>query len=118
LEFPFTLGYGCLTKYHCIINSYHYCSRGQFTLGVRANVQPKSSIPIGAKVEISPKGFTLGVKAELQKNLFNVTPKLLINAEIYGLVLVPRVDKGYHQICKVNLQPLGPMFQHLLALPW
>jgi muramoyltetrapeptide carboxypeptidase LdcA involved in peptidoglycan recycling len=28
-----------------------------FTLGVRANVQPKSSIPIGANVEISPKGF-------------------------------------------------------------
>jgi hypothetical protein len=25
---------------------------------------PKSSIPIGAKVEISPNGFTLGVKAE------------------------------------------------------
>jgi hypothetical protein len=38
-----------------------------FTLGVRANVQPKSSIPIGAKVEISPKGFTLGVKAEIEK---------------------------------------------------
>jgi hypothetical protein len=35
-----------------------------FTLGVRANVQPKSSILIGAKVEISPKGFTLGVKLE------------------------------------------------------
>jgi len=37
-----------------------------FTLGVRVNVQPKSSIPIGAKVEILPPpltGFTLGVKA-------------------------------------------------------
>jgi hypothetical protein len=43
----------------------------------RADVQPKSSIPIGAKVEISPKGraFTLGVKAELEKNLFNL-PKV------------------------------------------
>jgi hypothetical protein len=38
-----------------------------FILGVRADVQPKSSIPIGAKVEISPKGFTLGVKAEIKK---------------------------------------------------
>jgi hypothetical protein len=27
-----------------------------FTLGVKANVQLKSSIPIGAKVEIGPKG--------------------------------------------------------------
>jgi hypothetical protein len=32
-----------------------------------ANVQPKSSIPIGEKVEISPKGFTLAVKAEIEK---------------------------------------------------
>jgi hypothetical protein len=31
------------------------------------NVQLKSSIPIGAKVEISPKGFTLGVNAEIEK---------------------------------------------------
>jgi hypothetical protein len=38
-----------------------------FTLGVRANVEPKSSIPIGANVEISPKGFTLGVKVEIAK---------------------------------------------------
>jgi hypothetical protein len=33
-----------------------------FTLGIKANVQLKSSIPIGAKVEISPNGFTLWVK--------------------------------------------------------
>jgi hypothetical protein len=37
-----------------------------FTLGVRANGQPKSSIPIGAKVEISPKGFTLKIKANIE----------------------------------------------------
>jgi hypothetical protein len=49
-------------------------NQASFTLGVRANVQPKSSIPIGAKVEISPKGFTLGVKAEIKKN-FSVCPK-------------------------------------------
>jgi len=30
----------------------------RFTLGVRANVQPKSRILIGVKVEISPKGLT------------------------------------------------------------
>jgi hypothetical protein len=32
--------------------------KARFTLGVRANVQPKSSNPIGVKVEISPKGLT------------------------------------------------------------
>jgi hypothetical protein len=44
------------------------------TLSVKANVQLKSSIPIGAKVEISPKGSMLGVKAEIEKNIFNLPP--------------------------------------------
>jgi len=45
-------------------------------------VQLKSSIPIGAKVEISPKGFTLGVKAEILYiyiyiyNFFNYLKKI------------------------------------------
>jgi hypothetical protein len=34
---------------------------------VKANVQLKSNIPIGAKVEISAKGLTIGVKAEIEK---------------------------------------------------
>ncbi len=88
-------------------------SKAPFTLGVRANVQPISSIPNGAKVEISPQGFTLEVKAEIEKNI-SICPKLLINAELYGLALAPRLKKGYHPIWKANLQPLGPMFQHLL----
>jgi predicted thioesterase len=33
----------------------HDFNKARFTLGVRANVQHKSSIPIGAKVEINPK---------------------------------------------------------------
>jgi hypothetical protein len=43
----------------------YYVSLAHFTLEVKANVQLKSSIPIGAKVEISLKGFTLKVKAEI-----------------------------------------------------
>jgi hypothetical protein len=49
-------------------------NQARFRLGVRANVQPKSRIPIGAQVEISPKGFTLGVKSEIEKN-FSICPK-------------------------------------------
>jgi len=41
--------------------------KAHFTQGVKANVQLKSSIPIGAKFEISPKGLTIGVKAEIEK---------------------------------------------------
>jgi hypothetical protein len=70
---------------------------------------------IGAKVEISPKGFTLGVKAKREKN-FSICLKLLKNAELYGLVLDPRLKKGYHQIWEANLQPPGPMFQHFSKL--
>jgi hypothetical protein len=32
-------------------------NKAHFTLGVTADVEPKSSIPIGAKVEISPQGL-------------------------------------------------------------
>jgi hypothetical protein len=39
-----------------------------------ADVRPKSNILIGAKVEISPKGFTLGVKAKIGKNSFQFAP--------------------------------------------
>jgi hypothetical protein len=42
-------------------------------LVVKADVQPKSNIPIG----VNPKGFTLGVKAEIEKKLFSICPKLL-----------------------------------------
>jgi hypothetical protein len=31
--------------------------KAHFTLGVKANVQPKSNIPIGAKVDIDPQGL-------------------------------------------------------------
>jgi hypothetical protein len=61
---------------------------------------------------MSPKGFTLRVKADIEKKN-SICPKLLINAEHYGLVSAPRLKKGYHQIWEANLQPLRPMFQHL-----
>jgi hypothetical protein len=35
-------------------------------------IRTHSSIPIGAKLEISPKGFTLGLKAEIKKKHFNL----------------------------------------------
>jgi hypothetical protein len=67
------------------------------------------------KLKTAPKGFTLGVKAEIEKKHFSICPKLLINAELLmALYWPPRLKKGYNQIWKVNLQLLGPMFQHLL----
>jgi hypothetical protein len=59
--------------------------------------------------------FTLGVKGEIEK-IFSICPKLLINAELYGLLLALGVTKkkGYHRIWEANLQLLGPMFQYLL----
>ncbi len=74
-------------------------------LGFRPKVQLKSSIPTGAKVEMSHKGFTLRVEVEIEK-IFSICPKLLVNSELYGLVLAPRLKKEYHPIWEVNLQPL------------
>jgi len=54
-------------------------------------------------------GFTLGVKVEIEKKLVDL-PQVLLNAELYGLVLARRLKKGYHQIWQPNLQSLGSMF--------
>jgi hypothetical protein len=48
-----------------------------------------------AKVEMSHKGFGLGAKTE-REIFFSICPKLLINSELYGIVLGPRLKKGYH----------------------
>jgi hypothetical protein len=45
------------------------------------------------KLEISPMGFTRGVKTEIEKIIFSICPKLLVNAELYGLVLAPKTGK-------------------------
>jgi hypothetical protein len=63
----------------------------------------------------APKGLTLGVKVEIEK-IFPICPKILINVELYGLVLAPRLEKkDTIQFGKPICKPLGPMFQHLLA---
>jgi len=67
---------------------------------------PNQAFLLVQKVEISPNGFTLRVKGELEK-IFLICPKLLINAELYGLVLAPRLEKGYHQIWEANFATLG-----------
>ncbi len=84
-------------RYDCV-------SKARFTLGVRANVQPKSSIPIGAKSWNWPQGLYTRSQAWNRKKDFNL-PQVLTNAELYGLELAPRLEKGYHQIWEANLQP-------------
>jgi hypothetical protein len=67
------------------------------------------------KLKSAPKGFTLGVKAEIEKNLFNLPQVILINAELYGLVNQPKAKKkDTNKFGKPIWKPLGPMFQHLL----
>jgi hypothetical protein len=84
----------------------HAKTKAHFTLGVKANVQLKSSIPIGAKVEISPKGFQLGVKAEIEK-IFSICPKLVINAEFYGLLLATKAEKRIPSNLRSQFATLG-----------
>jgi hypothetical protein len=45
------------------------------------------------KLKSAPKRFTLGIKAEIEKKHFNL-PQVLKNAELYGLVLAPRLKQG------------------------
>jgi hypothetical protein len=48
---------------------------------------------IGAKVEISPKGFTLAVKAELQKKNFNM-PEVTDKCWTLYPCIGPKAGKG------------------------
>jgi hypothetical protein len=51
---------------------------------------PNPAFLLVQKLKSAPTGFTLGVKAATEKNL---APKqVLINAELYGLLLAPRLD--------------------------
>jgi hypothetical protein len=78
------------------------------------------AFPIGAKVENQPQGLYtrsqgFNNRKKKKKTFQSVCPKLLINAELYGLCIGPKADqkkKGYHHgIWEANLQPFGPMFQ-------
>jgi hypothetical protein len=44
------------------------------------------------KFKFSPKGFTLGVKAEIEK-IFSICPKLLISAELLWPCIGPKAEK-------------------------
>jgi hypothetical protein len=89
----------CITWYLVKYGMHHY---GLFYIRNQDHVQPKSIIPIGAKIKIKPKGFTQEVKAKREKNIL-IYPMLLINVELYCLVLAPRLIKGYHQTWEANL---------------
>ncbi len=65
------------------------------------------------KLKSAPRALYQESRLKQEKN-FSICPKLVINAERYGLILAPRLKKGYHQIWEANLQPLRPMLQHLL----
>jgi hypothetical protein len=56
-----------------------------------------------AKVEISPKGFTLGVEAEIEK-IFSIYPKITNKCWTLWPCIGPKVEKKYiiefgKQIC-------------------
>jgi hypothetical protein len=54
---------------------------------------PNPTFLLVQKLKSAQKAFTLGVKAEIEKKTFSICPKLLINAELYGLVLAPSLKK-------------------------
>ncbi len=60
-------------------------------------VELKSSIPIGAITEISPKGSTIGVKVEKNK----------INLPFYGPNLAPRQKKDTYKLRRPICNPWG-----------
>jgi hypothetical protein len=73
-------------------------TKPHFTLGVKAKVELKSSIPIDAITEIRPKGFTLGVKTIKENNFL-----------IYHFMALtwPQGKKRYLSTLEANFQLLS-----------
>ncbi len=77
-------------------------------LGVRADdVQPKSNIPVSVKIEWSRRWN--------RQNVFNLPQATNKCWTLWPCIWPLRLKKnGYQGIWEANLQPLGPIFQHLL----
>jgi hypothetical protein len=67
------------------------------------------------KLKSAPKPFTLGVKAEIEK-IFPICPKILINAELYGLVLAPKAEKMIPSNLGNQFATLGGQCSSILLL--
>jgi hypothetical protein len=76
-----------------------------FTLRVRANGLTQIKHSYWFKSWNRSQELYTRTQAWNRKNIFNL-PKLLLNAELYGLVLSPSLKKGYYWIWEANLQPL------------
>jgi hypothetical protein len=76
---------------------------------------PDQAFLLVQKLKSAPRAFTLGVKTEIEK-IFSICPKLLINAELYGLVIGPKAEKRMPSNLGSQFATtlLEPMFQHLL----
>ncbi len=59
-----------------------------------------------------PQGLYARSQGWTRKNLFNLPQ---VTTKCWTL-LTPSLEKGYHRIWEANLQPLRPMFQHLVYL--
>jgi hypothetical protein len=75
---------------------------------------PNPAFLLVQKLKSAPKGFTLGVKAEIEKKI-SICPKLLVNAELSGLCIGPEAEKmDTTKFGRPICNSWGPMFQHLL----
>jgi hypothetical protein len=69
---------------------------------------PNQAFLLVQKLKLAPpRAFPLGVKAELEKNLFNLPKINFKKTELYGLVLAPRMEKGYYPIKGGQFATLG-----------
>jgi len=68
---------------------------------------PNQAFLLVQKLKSALRAFTLGVKAEIEK-IFSICRKLLINAELYGLVLAQRLKERIPLNLGSQFATLGP----------
>ncbi len=61
------------------------------------------------RLKSAPKGFTLGVKVEIEKKHFDLPQVCTKKCGTLWPCIGPKAEKEYHRIWEANLQPLGSM---------
>jgi hypothetical protein len=78
---------------------------------------PNQAFLLVEKLKSAPRVLHWELKLN-QKKIFCICPKLLINAELYGLVVAPSPEKGYKSNLRGQFATLGAnvsAFIHILT---
>jgi hypothetical protein len=104
-------GSGSCTISACVLSTEHWMWYDtEAHTSVQAKVQLKSRLLLVQKLKLTPKGFTLGVKAEIEKNLFNLPQVTNKYWTLYGLVTSQKCSRFWKNIFVIPMKSSSSNF--------